>query len=132
MIKQVQAPDLEHCLSVIRKSFATVAKEFNITEENCPNHTSFIKMQRLEYHMENGHFMYGYFSNECMIGYVSLENKGNGVFELNNLAILPEYRHKGFGKQLLDFCKAKVKELNGYNIIILFTGETQSSLSETG
>ena len=40
------------------------------------------------------------------------------MFELRHLAILPEYRHKGFGKTLLDFCKAKVKELGGSKITL--------------
>ena len=62
--------------------------------------------------------MYGYYLNNSIIGYVSLENKGNSIFELRNLSVLPEYRHKGCGKQLLDFCKAKVRELNGNKITI--------------
>jgi diamine N-acetyltransferase len=43
---------------------------------------------------------------------------GNGVFEMNDVAILPNYRHKGYGKQILDFCKAKVAELGGHKINI--------------
>lgn len=37
---------------------------------------------------------------------------------MNNLSILPEYRHKGYGKELLDVCKNKVKELGGNKITI--------------
>ena len=118
MIKLVQDSDFGRCLSVIRESFSSVAKEFNITEENCPTHTSFITMRNLEYHNSNGFLMYGYLCNDGIIGYVSLENKGNGVFELRNLAVLPEHRHKGLGKQLLDFCETKVKELDGCKITI--------------
>ena len=33
--------EIEECVNVTRTSFATVAKEFNITKENCPIHTSF-------------------------------------------------------------------------------------------
>ena len=76
MIKQIQASALENCLSVIRESFASVAKKFNLTEENCPTHTSFIKLRDLENHMNSGYLMYGYFDNDRIISYVSLENKG--------------------------------------------------------
>ena len=118
MIKPIQHSDFENCLSIIRESFASVAKEFSITEENCPNRTSFISMKNLEYHAKNNYKMYGYFINDNLIGYVSLENKGDGIFELRNLAVLPEYRHKGIGKQILDFCKVKVKEFDGNKITL--------------
>jgi len=118
MIKQVQHNELDTCLLVIRESFADVAHEFNLTKENCPNHTSFITMDILKYHWDNGFLMYGFYLGDEAIGYVSLENKGNTVFELRNLSVLPEYRKKGYGEQLLAFCKIKVKELNGTKISI--------------
>ena len=118
MIKQLCVSDLEHCLLVIRESHASVAKEFNLTRENCPKHTSFIEMRNLQYHMENGYLMYGYFIKNSIAGYCSLENKDNGVFELHNLAVLPKYRHKGLGTQMLDFCKAKVREMGGSKITL--------------
>jgi len=118
MIKQIQHCDLERCVSVIRKSFSDVAKEFGLTKENCPTHTSFITIQNLQYHWDNGFLMFGYYLDNNIIGYVSLENKDNGVFKLHNLGVLPEHRHKGYGKQLLDFCKMKVKESNGNRITI--------------
>ena len=118
MIKQIQHSELDTCLSVIRNSFADVAQEFNLTLDNCPNHTSFITMDILEYHWNNGFLMYGLYIDDEIIGYVSLEDKGDTVFELRNLSVLPKYRNKGYGEQLLDFCKTKVKELKGSKISI--------------
>jgi len=45
VIREVQ---LERCAAVIRESFATVAKDFGLTEQNCPDHTSFIEVERLQ------------------------------------------------------------------------------------
>ena len=118
MIKQIQCSDIERCLSVIQESFADVVNEFSITKENCPNHTSFITMQNLLFHWNNGFLMYGFYQGNEIICYVSLEDKGGAVFELRNLSVLPEHRHKGYGKQLLVFCKKKVRELNGSSITI--------------
>ena len=88
MIKQIQYSELDTCLLVIRESFADVANEFNLTKENCPKHTSFITMDILEYHWDNGFLMYGFYLDDEIIGYVSLENKGNTVFELQNCKCL--------------------------------------------
>jgi len=118
MINQIQHSELDDCLSVIQKSFKGIANEFNLTKENCPAHTSFITMQNLQYHWDNGYLMYGCYLDEKIIGYVSLEDKGNSEFELRNLAVLPEYRHKGYGKEILDFCKDEMKKLGGSKITI--------------
>lgn len=47
-----------------------------------------------------------------------LQKNSDTSFKMNNLSILPEYRHKGYGKELLDVCKNKVKELGGNKITI--------------
>jgi len=103
---------------VIRTSFATVAAEFGLTEQNCPNHTSFITAGTLHSQFELGWLMYGLYKDKRLVGYVSLSNENDGVYEMHNLAILPEYRRRGYGKQLIDFCKGKVKELGGHKIDI--------------
>jgi ribosomal protein S18 acetylase RimI-like enzyme len=61
---------------------------------------------------------FGYECNGEIFGFVSLHDMGSGVFELNNLAVLPAWRHIGYGKKLLDFCKTKVIELGGNKITI--------------
>lgn len=118
MIRQIQISELEQCLSVIRESFATVANEFNWTEENCPHHPTFMKIEKLQNNWDNGYLMYGYYLNDDIIGYVSLSKVGDTMYELHKLAILPEYRHNNYGKQLLDFCINKAKELGGNKIVL--------------
>ena len=53
-----------------------------------------------------------------MVGFASLTKIEGGTYEMNDVAILPEYRHYGYGKELLDFCKDKVAELRGAKITI--------------
>jgi ribosomal protein S18 acetylase RimI-like enzyme len=128
MIKQLDISDLPLAAEVIRASFATVAKDFNITKENCPSHTSFVTTpERLRQHIDRGWQLYGLYdetgitdehSSSLLAGYVSLSKKSEDIYELHNLAVLPECRRKGYGRQLLDFCKAKVKEQGGNKITL--------------
>lgn len=116
LISEADPDDLQTCLDVIHRSFGTVAEEFALTKENCPKHTSFIPIYFLEAQMQWGWRMYALRIGEKIIGYMSLSEEGDGVFELHNLAVLPEYRHNGYGKSLLDHAKDVVKSLGG-NII---------------
>ena len=103
---------------VIRRSFATVAKEFNLTQENCPGHTSFITDERLASKIKCGYYPFGYFKDGKLVGFASLTDMGDGIYEMNDVSVLPECRHLGGGKALLDFCKEKVNELGGKKITI--------------
>ena len=60
--------------------------------------------------------MYALYAGKIIIGYMSLSKESDDAFELHNLAVLPEYRHNGFGKLLLDHAKDVVKALGG-NVI---------------
>lgn len=82
----------------------TVADMFCLTEENAPRFTAFATSNdRLYWHFDHEKrpmFMVEVDGMPC--GYYSIFNQGNGVCELNNLAVSPEYRHRGLGKQLLE------------------------------
>ena len=117
-IRQVNKNELDECLKVIHRSFSTVAEQFGLTKENCPKHTSFIPLSFLETQMNWGWYMYALHLDGKIIGYVSLSKEGDKVFELHNLAVLPEFRHKGYGKLLLDFAKEKATSLGGAKIKI--------------
>lgn len=62
--------------------------------------------------------MYALYAGKKIIGYMSLSKEGDDAYELHNLAVLQEYRHKGFGKLLLDYAKEVVKSLGGSRIKI--------------
>lgn len=118
IIREVNKNDLNECLEVIHKSFSTVAEQFGLTRENCPKHTSFIPICFLETQMNWGWHMFALCSGERIVGYMSLSKGDDNTFELHNLAVLPELRHNGYGKMLLDYAKDKVKSLSGSKIKI--------------
>lgn len=112
MIKEIEQKDLAECVQVIRESFATVAAEFNITEENAPRFTAFATDERrLHWHLNGEHRpMFGYYADGRIVGYYSLLMLENRECELNNLSVLPAYRHEGIGAKLLEHAFAKAKE----------------------
>lgn len=103
MIKQITKENIPECASVIRESFLTVAEEFGFTPENAPRFTAFaVTEDRLLWQLESERRpMYAYFEDGNIVGYYSLFPAGDGVCELNNLCVLPEYRHNKIGEKLL-------------------------------
>lgn len=112
MIKQIDQAYIEECVSVIRNSFETVADEFNITKENTPKYVAFATdCGRLETQINEGRLMYAYFRDNKIIGYYSLALNEKEC-EINNLCVLPNYRHCHIGKKLLEHAFEKAKESN--------------------
>lgn len=109
--------NLPEYADVIRRSFATVAQDFGWTRENAPGHVSFLTDEQLQHQMIN-HETFGFCVGGEIVGFVALKYLGGGVFELRKISILPEWRHYGYGKKLLDFCKTVVKEHGGSKVIL--------------
>ena len=103
MIKQVNEKDLAECVKVIKESFATVANEFGFTADNSPRFTAFATTEdRLKWHLLDEHRpMYAFCDKGLIVGYYSLLIQDNKECELNNLCVIPAYRHKGIGEALL-------------------------------
>ena len=114
MIKQIHEKDIAECVNVIKESFLTVADELEFTADNAPRFTAFATTEdRLLYQYQNEHRpMYAYYDDDKIIGYYSLALKDDNECELNNLWVLPQYRHKHIGIKLLEdaYIKAKEKE----------------------
>ena len=104
MIREVKREDIPICVSIIRSSFKIVADEYGFTKKNAPRFTAFaISEDRLYWQMDEEHRpMFVFEKDGTICGYYSLLIQGDGACELNNLAVLPQYRHHGIGKQLLD------------------------------
>lgn len=123
MIREVKREEIPECVNLIKMAFLTVAEEFGFTEENAPRFTAFATTEeRLLWHMDGEHRpMYVYEENGFLCGYYSLLIQENNECELNNVSVLPEYRHKGIGKMLIDhaFCLARELGCNVMNIGIV-------------
>jgi len=114
MIKRIDEKEIPECVSVIKESFLTVADEFGITVENAPRFTAFATTEeRLKWHLTGEHRpMSAFYDNGKIVGCYSLLLQENNECELNNLCVLPEYRHKGIGEALLKDAFQAAEELN--------------------
>lgn len=123
MIKQISKNDISECVNVIRTSFLTVADELGFNKDNAPRFTAFATTaERLIWQLENEHrAMYAYFYDNKIVGYYSLLVLENNECELNNLCVLPEYRHMHIGEQLVKdaYTKARLLDCTKINIGIV-------------
>lgn len=123
MIKRIDSMEqLPVCLEIIHKSFKTVADKFNFTKENCPRHTSFMPIEKLEEQYKNGFKMFLYSFNDDNTGFFSVKSYDNNL-ELNTLGVLPEYRENGIGRCIIDFSKKYAREHNCRKIKISIVEE---------
>ena len=120
MIREVTREDIPACVDLIRSSFMTVADEFGFTKENAPGFTAFsISEDRLYRQLDEEHRpMFVTEENGVLCGYYSLLIRENGECELNNLAVLPQYRHRGIGKRLLEHSYTAAKRMGCHTMII--------------
>lgn len=115
MIRQIEKEDINRCVQVIRDSFMTVAEEFGFTEENAPRFTAFaITVERLQWQYQEGRPMYVWEEEGRIVGYYSLHLQGEQKCELNNLSVLPAFRHQRIGEKLLEhaFVQAREREMH--------------------
>lgn len=130
MIKQVESKaELNICLEIIRRSFLTVAEKFGLTEKNCPSHTAFMTADKLKKQLESGRPMFLYYRDEIPVGYFSLCECNSNEIELNNLAVLPEYRHFGIGKAMVEYAVDFAKQ-SGYKKLTIGIIEENTVLKE--
>jgi ribosomal protein S18 acetylase RimI-like enzyme len=114
MIKEIDKSEIAECVSVIRKSFQTVADEFGFTIENAPRFTAFATTEeRLFYQLEIEHrLLVAYYDDDGdgrILGYYSLMFLENSECELSNLCVLREFRHKKIGEALLEDAMSRVR-----------------------
>ena len=138
MIKEIKQEDLAECVQVIRNSFDTVAKEFNITEENAPRYTAFATDEnRLNWHLNGEHRpMFGYTADGKIVGYILLsskEGKKNGYkyrkqLEIEAMGVDVKYRNQGIGFKLLEFVKYFAKENNFTDIRLTVNEENENAI----
>lgn len=110
--------DLKSSTFVLRKSFSIVAHQFELNEENCPTNSAFIHETDLVEMREKGIYMFGLFTAQTQVGFVAVEKSTQDLYYLEKLAVLPEYRHEGYGLKLMEFATDFVRKRGGKEISI--------------
>lgn len=125
---------------VIRRAFITVADEFGLTKENAPKNPAFLDNEAMEKMRDKGAVMFGAYEGDVCIGFVAAQKAGDGTFYMERLAVLPERRHTGTGRMLMDTVFDYVRENGGTRVSIGLINENtrlkrwyvQYGFTETG
>ena len=117
-VARLDPPDAAVCASIIRRSFATVVEEFGLTRENAPTNGAFLDDARVAEEYERGFVMFGLFCGGAQIGFTELEPNDGVTYYLEKLAVLPERRHLGGGKLLMDRAVDFVRTSDGKAVSI--------------
>lgn len=120
VIRHMSIEEIPECVDVIRKAFRTVADEFGFTKENAPRFTAFATdADRIRYQFcVEKRPMYVFLYRGKIAGYYSLALIYDEEVELNNLSVLPEFRHMGIGHRLLEDCFVKASQLGAGKVSI--------------
>jgi N-acetylglutamate synthase-like GNAT family acetyltransferase len=117
-IRPATENDIQITVSILRRSFKTVADRFGFTMENCPRHMSFCTEEYYLKDIQRGARYYLLEDNNQVCGCVALEQKTSDLVYLERLAILPEHRHKGLGAMLVKHIFSEAKAISAKRVEI--------------
>ncbi|KMQ51706.1 acetyltransferase (GNAT) family protein [Chitinispirillum alkaliphilum] len=98
----------EKIVMIVNKSFLTVAQTFGYTKETVPSFPAFIGKDVIDEQIDNGLKMFGYFENSELIGVAGYNHHHENIYMIKRLAVLPQYRHKGVGKVLIEHVENQI------------------------
>jgi diamine N-acetyltransferase len=114
--------EIKTSAGIIRESFQTVAIQFGLTRENCPAHPSFIMDEQLITRKNKGLTFFGLFLENKQVGFVAVERGDPDLacarFYLEKLAVLPAYRHQGYGRRLVETTLDYIRHQGGRKVSI--------------
>jgi diamine N-acetyltransferase len=124
LIHEIASPEgLEPAAEVVRRGFATVAREFALTLQNNPTHPSFIATRHLLELQTRGFHLFGLFEKENPVGFVALGPLEKGSCSLEKLAVLPESRRLGYGALLVRFGLDYARQRQAAKVVLTLINE---------
>lgn len=119
IIKEITNYDeLKKSLEIIIITYKDRDEKMNLSNENNHRHSN-MTYDELKERLDNGIKMYGYYSEEKIIAYLSFEEKEDEI-KIRDIVVLPEYQNKGIGRILLDWSKEKTIKSNKSKLILCF------------
>jgi diamine N-acetyltransferase len=102
LIRKAESREAAILADLIAGSHLDVAQKFNLTPQNCPKHPSNCEDDWIKNDFARGvtYFLLDYVDEP--VGCIAIERANQDQFYLERLSVLPGYRHRGFGKVLVD------------------------------
>jgi ribosomal protein S18 acetylase RimI-like enzyme len=98
---------------ILNRSFLTVAKTFGYTAEQVPSFPAFIDRGVIVGQLQEGFKIFGAKSDNVIAGCAGYKAIDGTTGVIERLAVLPEYRHRGIGKHLLEFIEITIRGNKG-------------------
>lgn len=57
----------------------------------------------------SGSMMFVLYDGAVAIGECVIQDLGKGIVEIKNIAIMPEYQHRGYGRMMIDFVESRFR-----------------------
>ncbi len=122
-IRDITAEDVRRSTRVVRESFRTVADELKLNPDNCPTHPAFVTASSMEALRARDARFLGAFVEGEQVGFVAIEPAADGVFYIERLAVLPEHRHHGLGRRLMEAALALIHQRGGRRVSVALIDE---------
>lgn len=117
-IRNATRDDITLLVTIIRDSFRDVADRFDLTPANCPTHPSSCTAEWIEEALEKGITYYVLETDGIPCGCAALEHANPNVCYLERLAVLPQFRCRGFGEALVNHVCDEAKKLGAKRVEI--------------
>ena len=98
-IRPLNEEEYKSCVDILNVSFEDIKTEY-------------ITLNKLNNETKKGTILYGLFNEEMLIGCIGLTQKSEESYKIVRLAVLSEYRHKGYGEKLMEHAET-IAILNG-------------------
>jgi ribosomal protein S18 acetylase RimI-like enzyme len=100
-------------VGILNRSFLTVAKTFGYTAEQVPSFPAFIDSSVIVGQLQEEFKIFGAKIDNAIVGCAGYKFIDGTTSVIERLAVLPEYRHRGIGKYLLEYIENIIKTDKG-------------------
>ena len=117
--------DLETAVRILQEANATVAADLSYTIETAPTNPAFIGIEALAEELTHEREFYLLEAERDIVGIVALEKspKEDALYFIERLAVLPQFRHKGYGRLLMDYASERAAEKRGRRVSVAIINE---------
>jgi diamine N-acetyltransferase len=124
-IRPASENDITAIAHLIQLAYKDVARRFGLTPDNCPKHPSNCTDAWIRSDLERAVTYFLLVHDNTLIGCAALEATDHSVAYLMRLAVLPEFRRRGFGEMLVQHIISQARQLAMSSISIGLIAEQE-------